>query len=461
MATHDSPKLWKTVLDVMDEGVMLVKEGGAITYVNRAMEQLTGYSRQELMGKTCAVLDFDCCPRPPGGERQGPCPLFRDGHLCNKRCSLKRRDGSRVALLKNAQVVRDGKGQSLCAVEVQSDITLLEQKQREIRELRDLLTKQYGFQGIIGVSPQMEALFDLVRKAADSDSPVLIYGETGTGKELVASAIHKLGRKSGGPFLRVNCAALSGSLLESELFGHMKGSFTGADRTTKGRFEAAHTGDIFLDEIGDIKLSTQVKLLRVVEEKVLERVGDYRPMPVDVRVIAATHRDIRAMVADGSFREDLFYRLNVIPISVPPLRERAGDIPLLIEHFIRKTAARTGKHLTGLDKEAMDFMLQYSWPGNVRELINFIEYAFVVCTDDIIRLSDLPRPTPRLNGQATLRPQVCVEENQKEKLIEALIMTKGKKAAAARMLGISRQTVWSWIRKYSINADLLTSRFRE
>ena len=157
------------------------------------------------------------------------------------------------------------------------------------------------------------------------------------------------------------------------------------------------------------------------------------------------------MVANGSFREDLFYRLNVIPISIPPLRERSGDIPLLIEHFIRTTAARTGKHITGLDQEAMDFMLRHSWPGNVRELINFIEYAFVVCPDHIIRLSDLPRLTPCLNGLAKLRPQVCVEENQKEKLIEALIIAKGKKTAAARMLGISRQTVWTWIRKYSID----------
>jgi len=461
LINHHSPDLWKTVLEVMDEGVMLVKSGGTITFVNRAMEQLTGYSREELIGKTCAVLDFDCCPRGPGGESQGPCPLFRDGQLCNKSCSLKTRDGARVALLKNAQVVKDVEGQVLCAVEVQSDITLLEQKQREISELRDLLTERYGFHGIMGVSPQMEALFDLVKKAADSDSPVMIYGETGTGKELVASAIHRLGRKSGGPFIRVNCAALSESLLESELFGHVKGSFTGADRTTKGRFEAAHTGDIFLDEIGDVTLSTQVKLLRVVEEKVVERVGDYRPIPVDVRVIAATHRDLRAMVADGSFRDDLFYRLNVIPISVPPLRDRPGDIPLLIEHFIRKTAARTGKRITGADREAMDFMLHYGWPGNVRELINFVEYAFVVCPDHVIGLSDLPLPTPRLHASADFGREDSVEQDRKRKLIEALLVAKGKKSAAARMLGVSRQTLWSWIRKYSVNVELLTARSGE
>ena len=381
--------------------------------------------------------------------------------MCDKRCSLRRRDGSRVALLKNAQVVTDGKGQILCAVEVQSDISLLEQKQREIIELKKLLSRQYGFYGIIGASPQMEALFDLVRKAADSDSPVLIYGETGTGKELVASAIHQLGRKKEGPFIRVNCAALRESLLESELFGHVKGAFTGADRTTKGRFEAAHTGDIFLDEIGDVSLSTQVRLLRAVEEKVVERVGDYRPIPLDVRVISATNRDIRAMVANGSFREDLFYRLNVIPISIPPLRERAEDIPLLIEHFIRKTAARTGKPIEGLDQEAMDFMLHYNWPGNVRELINFIEYAFVACTDRIIGFSDLPRPNPCVHGLGTLSPQTCAEKTQKEKLIEALIMAKGKKSDVARILGISRQSVWSWIKKYSIDVESLASRLRE
>lgn len=450
-----NPAFWKTLLDIMTEGVMLVEDGGTIIFVNHAMELLTGYSREELVGKKCALLDFDCCPRNPKGERQGPCPLFRDGELCDKRCSLKRRDGAYLTVLKNAQVVQDEKGQVLCAVEVQSDLTKLERNEQEIRRLRSIFEDRYGFHGIIGTSAPMIALFDLVKKAAASNAPVLIYGESGTGKELVAAAIHKLGNKSEGPFIRVNCAALSQSLLESELFGHVKGAFTGADKTVKGRFEAAHKGDIFLDEIGDVPLSTQVKLLRVIAEKEFERVGDYKPVPIDVRVIAATHRDLRTSIRKGLFREDLFYRLNVIPIFVHPIRDRPGDIPLLIGHFIRESSARTGKRITGVDPDAMSFLTSYSWPGNVRELINAIEYAFVVCNGEVIRRSDLPEMSLSPPSMAPGVEEDGTGKLDKERLIDALIVAEGKRVAAARMLGVSRQTVWSWIKKHDIDVERL------
>jgi transcriptional regulator with PAS, ATPase and Fis domain len=286
---------------------------------------------------------------------------------------------------------------------------------------------------------------------------VLIYGESGTGKELVAAAIHELGRKRAGPFIRVNCGALSESLLESELFGHTKGAFTGADRTTMGRFEAAHKGDIFLDEVGDVPLSTQVKLLRVIQEKEFERVGDYKPIHIDVRIIAATHRNLRALMKEGLFREDLFYRLNVIPIFIPPLRERPADIPILIQHFISEAMARTGKQITGVDGEAMALLTRHSWPGNVRELINVIEYAFVVCGGDVITRSELP--------EMSLAPQVRIpsvrgsgtEKSQKLLLTDALILAKGKRSAAARMLGVTRQTLWNWIKKHGINVEQVLS----
>lgn len=451
-----SPIFWKTVLDIMKEGLMLVQSGGTILFVNRAMEILTGYAREELVGKTCALLDFDCCPRDGKPEERGPCPLFRHGNLANKHCSLRRKDGAHLAVLKNAQVIRDEQGSVVCAVEVQSDLTALEAKEREISKLRGIVRNRHGFHGIIGASPQMENLFDLVRKAARSEAPVLVYGESGTGKELVAEAIHTLGNKSKGPFIRVNCAALSESLLESELFGHVKGAFTGADRTTKGRFEAAHNGDVFLDEVGDVPLSTQVKLLRVIQEKEFERVGDYRTVEIDVRIIAASNQDLKALMREGKFREDLFYRLNVIPVHVPPLRERSGDVPFLITHFMREAAARTGKHVISVERDAMDFLTRYPWPGNVRELINVVEYAFVVCNGSVITRRDLPEmaltpgPTPLTDDEA--------ENDAKDRLIQALIANKGKRCGAARSLGVSRQTVWSWIRKYGIDVKGLCSQ---
>ncbi len=450
-----SPQFWMTILDIMMEGVMLVENGGRILFVNAAMERLTGYSKHELLGKTCAFLDFDCCPRHHGGREGGPCPLFKHGKLAGRTCSLKRRDGSRLIVVKNAQVLDDEKNHLLIAVEVQSDLTALRQKEQEISQLRRIISEQQGFDGIIGSSPEIRNLVDLIKKAAESDAPVLIYGESGTGKELVASAIHKRGRRGKGPFIRVNCAVLSDSLLESELFGHVKGAFTGADRTTKGRFEAAHKGDIFLDEIGDVPLSTQVKLLRVLQEKEFERVGDYRPVPIDVRIVAATHRDLRALISDGLFREDLFYRLNVIPIFIPPLRNRPGDIPLLIEYFVGRTAAATGKAVTAVDREAMDILTRYGWPGNVRELMNAIEYAFVVCSGAVITRSDLPD----LSTQATVFGSKGHEPrtDERERLVRALVAAKGRRLAAARILGVSRQTLWSWIKRHQINISELLS----
>ncbi len=449
---------WQDILNAMTDGVMIVEKGGKILFVNRAMELLTGFSSEELVGSRCSKLEYDCCLKVPDADESTSCPLFNHGELVDKYCSLKRKDGTLLTVVKNARMI-GATGSSLCAVEIQHRVTASDEGDRQVNHLRSLLNERYGFQGIIGISPKMKSLFDLIKKAARSDAPVLIYGESGTGKELVASAIYRLGAKSKGPFIRVNCAALSQSLLESELFGHVKGAFTGADRTTKGRFEAAHAGNIFLDEIGDIPLSTQVKLLRVIEEKEVERVGDYRPIPIDVRVIAATHRDLKGLIAKGLFREDLFYRLNVIPIVVPPLRERAGDFPLLVSFFIREICARTGKCIAGVAREAMEALSSHSWPGNVRELINVIEYAFVVCNKDIITRDDLPDLGLIHRDSDTNPLEELTQQTEREKLIETLVATRGKRAAAARMLGVSRQTVWSRIRRHGIDvAQLLADR---
>ncbi len=294
-------------------------------------------------------------------------------------------------------------------------------------------------------------VFELIRNAAASDAPIIIYGESGTGKELVANAVHASGGRNSGPFIKVSCAALNQSLLESELFGHVKGAFTGADRDRKGRFESANKGDLFLDEIGDIPLSTQVKLLRVLQEKEIERVGDQKPIAIDARVIAATHRDIERMCRDGAFRDDLYYRLSVIPIRVPPLRERRDDIPLLVDHFIKTIRLRSEKDVYGVSEEAMERLMAYAWPGNVRELINVLEYAFVVCRDTAISTQHLPALAGK---EANRRDTAVTEDGRREQLIKAMEEAGGNRQKAADILGISRVTLWKLLKKYGVKPEM-------
>lgn len=460
MLAKERASFWKSVLDTMTDGLMLVGKDRTILFVNSSMELITGHKAEDILGKSCSVLHCELCPDEEGTETGETCSLFKSENLSRMHCSARRKDGTYVNILKRAQVLRDDEGEVICGVETITDLTAAEKKDEEIAHLRSMLEEREGFHGIVGASPRMRNLYDIIAKAARSDAPVLIYGESGTGKELVASVIHRLGMKSGGPFIRVNCAALSETLLESELFGHVKGAFTGADRTTKGRFEAAHTGDIFLDEVGDLPPPTQVRLLRVLQEKEIERVGDYNPVSIDVRVIAATHRDLRQMMAQGLFREDLFFRLNVIPISIPPLRERTGDLPLLIKKFIGDVASKSGKGVKGIDREGMRLLASYHWPGNVRELINVLEYAFVVCTGDLITPAHLPESIV-LDRAASIQEyqENHFGRNEKEHLIDALVKAGGKRKIAADMLGVSRQTVWNRIKKYGIDvADLLGER---
>jgi len=264
-----------------------------------------------------------------------------------------------------------------------------------------------------------------------------------------------LGRRKDGPYIQVNCAALNESLLESEFFGHVKGAFTGAYRHREGRFEAAHGGDVFLDEIGDVPLSMQVKLLRVLETKQFERVGDHRPVSVDIRLIAATNRDLEKLVRENRFREDFFFRINVIPIHLPPLRQRMEDVPLLVEHFIRQLRSRSGKAITGLSPDAMQLLMSYSWPGNVRELKSVLEYAFVIAEKGPLRPDHLPATFARREGDPCPRPLADAhpreEDDERTALVEALRQAGGNQTRAAMILGISRVTVWNRMRKYGID----------
>ena len=324
--------------------------------------------------------------------------------------------------------------------------------------LREQEESKFNFGEIVGASAAMQEIFRVLQKVAPTDSSVIIYGESGTGKELVARALHKNSRRSAGPFIRVHCGGLTESLLESELFGHEKGAFTGAIKQRHGRFELAEGGTVFLDEIGDVSAAMQVKLLRVLQEKEFERVGGEETVRVDTRIIAATHRDLKAEVEAGRFREDLYYRLHVVPINLPPLRQRAGDIALLLQHFLKKMERELGKTNLSIDRAAEESFLHYHWPGNVRELENLLERAAVLCDEGVIKVTDLPPlvkdrsaifalPDDNLDLNQTL------EEVERALLERALKKAHGVKTEAARLLGVKATTFLYKLDKYGMHDE--------
>ena len=445
---------WKTVIDTMMDGVVVVDREGSILSVNNALERIMGYTAAELVGRQCEILDCDTCfCLDEDGRRTKKCELFRAGAVVRRRCRLRRKDGRPLDLVKNAAVLRDRHGEVVGGVETLTDITDLLAKEQTIKELKSLLSPSDGFEGIIGRSAKILGVYELIRNAAASDAPIIIYGESGTGKELVANAIHRQGRRKRGPFVKVSCAALNESLLESELFGHIRGAFTGAERDRQGRFEAAHKGDLFLDEIGDVPLSTQIKLLRVLQEKEVERVGDHRPIRIDTRIVAATHRDLVELCREGRFREDLYYRLNVIPISLPALRERAEDIPLLVDHLVKAIRMRTEKQIRGVTEATLERLMAYQWPGNVRELINVLEYAFVVCEGDLISLNHLPPLFAHAHRAGSLKKGDVTKIDQRGQLIRILEDAGGNRQRAAEALGVSRVTLWKLLKKHDIKVE--------
>jgi two-component system response regulator HydG len=444
---------WKTVVDTIQDGLMVVDKEGTIISVNKALETLTRYSRNELIGKQCSILRCDICEIAREKKGEDWCLLFRKGSFNMRKGTLIRKDGTSAHIIKNASLLRDTNGNVMGAVETITDVTEIVEKDTQIEAFRRELKSEDGFQGILGVSTRMQSVFELVSNAAFSDAPVLILGESGTGKDLVAKAIHTISQRRRDPFVKVSCAALTESLLESELFGHVKGAYTGAYRSRKGRFEAAAGGSIFLDEIGDLPLSTQVKLLRVLEESVVERVGDNTPIPVDVRIISATNKDLKKRVNQGAFRDDLFYRVNVIPIFLPPLREKHEDIPLLAESFFRKIRLKSGSKAKGISNEVMRIFMEYPWPGNVREMKSAFEYALVCCGESLIRLHHLPprfHQAKKVEGRAK-KASISREEMKRLDLVNALELAGGNRSEAARILGVSRVTVWNRMKRFGID----------
>ncbi len=451
---------WKTVVDTIRDGIIIVNTHGAIVSVNRAFEEITGYSRDEIIGKTCDILQCDLCAETRAGGDEHWCALFRHGDAEQRKCQIRRKDGSFFQALKNGALLKDAEGSVIGAVGTIADISDIAEKENQIEAYRQQLRAEDHFHGIVGASARMHQVYDMIKNAASSNAPVIIYGESGTGKELVSRAIHNLGLRWNKPFIKVNCAALTESLLESELFGHVRGAYTGAYKDRVGRFEKANEGDIFLDEIGDLPISTQTKLLRVLEDKVIERVGSSSPIRTDVRIISATNQDLMKLVDRGEYRTDFYFRINVIPIFLPPLRQRVEDIPLLAESFLKKMILKNGKHIKGISKDTIEVLMNHSWPGNVRELRGAFEYALVTCHEELIQPHHLPQTiyTPqRQPGTSGKRNSFNMQEIEKRELLEVLKKTRGNQSKAAEIIGVSRVTVWNRMKRYGIDAKRLVA----
>ncbi len=384
------------------------------------------------------------------------------------------KSGEHIPVMVNARILRNENAETLGILQTITDFRPVFSLRAEIAAMASRLVSEDSFHGITGKSQEMQRVFRLITLAAETDATVMVLGESGTGKELVATAVQELSNRSDKPFIRVNCGALPETLLESELFGHEKGAFTGAIRQRTGRFEAADSGSIFLDEIGDISPQMQIKLLRVLQQGEFERVGGEKTIKVNVRVITATNKDLMNEVREGRFREDLYYRLRVFPINLPALRQRPDDIPLLAQHFIGKFSARTGKLISGISREAMGRLMSYRWPGNIRELENAVEYAFAVCQERIIGSEDLPvelsssdaesgdgrlaatAATQAISGQThtpASRPdrlgakRILRSPAELAKLLEECLWNK---AEVGRRLGVSRTAVWKWMLQHKI-----------
>lgn len=422
--------------------IITVDEKLTVVELNHAAEKVFGLGR-DAIGRHFSELSIPCrenCSRAliETIEKKQPVELVR--------MECRHRGGQGTVLSLSTSPLLDHKGLFSGAVVVIRDETRIADLERDLRERRQ-------FHNIIGKSRQMQEVYTLIENLADVQTTVLISGESGTGKELVAEAIHYKGVRKDMPLVKVSCSALSESLLESELFGHVRGAFTGAVKDKTGRFQRADGGTIFLDEIGDISPRTQLQMLRVLQEMEFERVGDSSPVRVDVRVIAATNRDLAERVRSGEFREDLYYRLKVIELALPPLRERTDDIPILLEHFIGKFNQRLGRNIAGVSAEVSRLCMEYPWPGNIREFEHALEHGFILCRQSTITLDHLPKNIREFRGDDSVSSAEG-EEDERARIISSLEKAGGNKARAARLLNIDRKTLYRKLEKYSINGTL-------
>jgi PAS domain S-box-containing protein len=439
---NDKPKKDETteiILDSIADGVFTVDREWRITSFNRAAEDITSIPREEAIGQRCCdVFRASIC--------ESSCALretFKSGvPVINKAVYIIDADGQRIPISISAAVLRDKEGNIIGGVETFRDLS-------DIEELKRALEKKYSFQDIVSKNSEMLKIFDILPSLAESDSTVLIEGESGTGKELIARAIHDLSNRKDKPIVTINCGALPDTLLESELFGHKAGAFTDAKKDKPGRFAQAEGGSIFLDEIADVSPALQVRLLRVIQERTYEPLGGTESVKADVRIITASNKRLEKLVKSGKFREDLFYRINVIRIQLPPLRDRKEDIPLLVEHFIDRFNKLKNKLIADISPEVLAILMNHDFPGNIRELENIIEHAFVLCRSSVITVKDLPD---------NLRPSEVITETQSTSLddleanflTEALRKNNWNRAKTAAQLGIHKTTLWRKMKKLGI-----------
>jgi PAS domain S-box-containing protein len=432
------------ILNCITDGVITIDLKQRVRYINKAAREMLGYSEEDLLGKTCDTLfqcnichSMDCILKRTLNTKEA---------VSNFEAVIKNTTGKPIPVNINTALLKDNDENLVGIVEVFRDISL-------IKELQERLDLKYSFENIVGKNKRMEDIFALLPSIAHSKSTVLIEGESGTGKELIANAIHISSPRKDKPFIKVSCAALAEGVLESELFGHVKGSFTGAFYEKPGRFELADRGTIFLDDVGDISPYIQVKFLRVLQEEEFERVGGTKTIKVDVRVIAATNKNLASEVKKGTFREDLYYRLRVVPIYLPPLREKRNDIPLLLNHFIGKFNKIMDKNINNISHKAMDILMSYDYPGNIRELENIIEHAFVCCNGNTILMEHLPKEI--LQADADLLEKVDSREGslgamEKELILRLLDRHEWRYKDVSERLGISRTTLWRKLKELGI-----------
>jgi len=438
--------LHKDLSESLPEGVFTINTNWRISSFNTRAEEITGFSRNEVMGRNCwEVFRSDLC--------KVGCPLraaLESGQTrMDQDVRILKKNGVRQTILVNAGVMRDHDGQIVGAVETFRPLIGEAISQTKIED-------RFTFADIIGQSSLMQRIFEMLPDIAASDANVLISGESGTGKDLVARTIHEHSARNRKPFVAVNCSALAETLLESELFGHEKAAFTGATNHKAGRFEMAKGGTLFLDEIGELKPELQIKLLRVLENHEFERVGGTRTIPMEARIISATNRDLRKAIGEGRFREDFYYRLRTVPLKIPPLRERAEDIPLLVQAIIKRFNARYKKRVISVDSTVMKMFRQYHWPGNVRELERTLEHAYVFVKGPVILPQYLPAAEEFQPAKETHTANFGAADRHpdRETIKRILLQTNGNRKEAARLLGMSRTTLWRHLKKLDLDRNM-------
>jgi PAS domain S-box-containing protein len=432
------------ILDRISDGIIVISPEREIIFVNETGRKLLKYSEGEIVNSRCkTITNTSRC----GENCPLTCALAENRDIEEVEMWYTTKDGNQFLSKTQVLLLKDEKGNFVAGVEIFKDLTFAKEIQQKMEE-------EFDFSHIIGESRVMKEVFEQVQMVAKTDSTCLITGESGTGKELVANAIHYNSMRKEKSYVKVNCAALNEGVLESELFGHIKGAFTGANWDKVGRFEYANGGTLFLDEIGEMPVSLQVKLLRILQEGEFERVGSSKTIKVNVRIIAATNKNLEDEVRKGNFRNDLYYRLNVFRINIPSLRERKEDIPLLVDHFIKKVSKKMPhKNLLGIEAEALSKLMSYDYPGNIRELENIVEHGAIRARGSYIKLSDLPLPLIpfRIDTETKLHQiQIPLQNLEKELITKTLEDSRWKISKAAQKLGVSRVTLWRKMKEYGL-----------